>query len=244
MKSFKVDQKYDGKKLNSVLLKEFNGLSINSIYKALRKKDIKINNIRISQNEIVHFGDVVDVYITDDLLFPNFINSVSNCNIEILYEDNNILAVSKPIGIEVVGDYSLTSILSNQLGYSVFPCHRLDRNTSGITLFAKNQETLNIIFSKFKDREIEKHYICKVYGLFMKKHDILNDYLFKDSKKSVVYISHSLKKGYQNITTEYTVLNDSKSENYSILDVILHTGRTHQIRAHLAYIGHPIIGDR
>lgn len=83
-----------------------------------------------------------------------------------------------------------------------------------------------------------------VYGIFNKKHDILKAYLFKDKKKSMVYISNKLEKGYKEIITEYTVLEENKNENYSLLEVILHTGRTHQIRAHLAHISHPIIGDR
>lgn len=124
------------------------------------------------------------------------------------------------------------------------PCHRLDRNTSGLVLFAKSTESLNLLLSKFKNHEITKFYKCKVYGIPNKQHAILNAYLFKDTKKSIVYISDMPKKGYRPIITEYTVLDKNKEQNYSILDIILHTGRTHQIRAHLAHIGHPIIGDR
>ncbi|MBD9190061.1 MAG: RluA family pseudouridine synthase, partial [Catenibacterium mitsuokai] len=86
-----------------------------------------------------------------------------------------------------------------------------------------------------RNHEIEKHYFCRVYGIPTKKHAILNDYLFKDTKKSMVYICSSHKKGYQNISTEYFVLSSNKSENTSILEVILHTGRTHQIRVHMSY---------
>lgn len=124
------------------------------------------------------------------------------------------------------------------------PCHRLDRNTEGIVLYAKNSEVLEILLEKFKNHEIIKYYKCKVIGAFKKKHDVLNAYLFKDNKKSIVYISDEAKKGYRPIKTEYAVLEENKEKNYSILEVVLHTGRTHQIRAHLAHIGHPIIGDR
>ena len=122
------------------------------------------------------------------------------------------------------------------------PCHRLDRNTSGLILFAKNEPSLNILLDKFKHHEIEKHYLALVYGIPKKKSDKLVSYLFKDSSKSLVYISDIPKKGYQKIITSYSLI-DSFNNNTSILDVEIETGRTHQIRAHLAHIGLPIIGD-
>ena len=122
------------------------------------------------------------------------------------------------------------------------PCHRLDRNTTGLVLYAKNKESLDILLSKFKNHEIEKHYLAWVYGIPKEKHKRLEAYLFKDNKKSMVYISDVFKKGYQKIITTYTIL-EKKKDNTSILDVEIETGRTHQIRAHLAHIGYPIIGD-
>ena len=248
MRTININNKNDGKKLNNVLQKEFPALSLNTIYKALRKKDIRVNSVRINENITLHNGDIVKVFIADEFLFTDKSDNVSkvsrkSTDVPVIYEDSNILIVDKPSEIEVTGDNSLTSLLSNKYGFAIYPCHRLDRNTTGITLFAKNKQSEQILFDKFKRHEIEKHYICRVYGIPPKKHAILNDYLFKDNKKSMVYISNTHKKGYQNISTEYFVLSSNASKNTSILEVILHTGRTHQIRAHLAYIGYPIIGD-
>lgn len=100
------------------------------------------------------------------------------------------------------------------------------------------------MLDKFKNKEIEKHYLCYVYGILPKKQDILEDFLFKDNKKSLVYISSIPKPGYKKIITSYKVIKEFKDKNVSCLDIKLETGRTHQIRAHLAYIGFPIIGDR
>lgn len=99
------------------------------------------------------------------------------------------------------------------------------------------------MLNKFKNHEIEKHYFATVYGILKEKSKTLTAYLFKDTKKSLVYISNVPKKGYQKIITSYSVVKENKNEKTSILDVNLHTGRTHQIRAHLAHIGYPIIGD-
>ena len=177
--------------------------------------------------------------MSDNQLFKNI-------NIDVIYEDNNILVINKPVEIEVTGPESVTSIIQKKYSsISNFPspCHRLDRNTSGVLLFAKNQPSLDILLSKFKNKEIEKHYICKVYGIPKKEHDVLTGYLFKDRKKSKVYISDSFKKGYQKIVTSYSIIKKDIKSNTCILDIELHTGRTHQIRAHLAHIGYPIIGD-
>ena len=239
MKEIIVDRKYDGKKLNSFLLDNFDGLKLNTLYKALRKKDIRVNNIKVSDNVIIHTGDVIKVFILDEQLF-----SKDNFSVDIIYEDNNIVIVNKPAEIEVVGENSLTTELCKYYNStSIFPCHRLDRNTTGLILFAKNEEALNILLNKFKNHEIEKHYTALVYGIPHKKEDILTAYLFKDAKKSLVYISDIPKKGYEKIITSYRVISTNNKNNTSLLDVNLHTGKTHQIRAHLAHIGYPIIGD-
>ena len=239
MKELIVPEKFNNKKLQSFLTYNFPSLSNSLFYKTLRKKDIRINDLRISENVILHTGDNVKIYISDEFLSP-----VIQKEINVIYEDSNIIIADKPAQIEVVGNNSLTTLLKNQLNLQYLePCHRLDRNTTGLILFAKNQEALNILLDKFKNHEIEKHYLAMVYGIPKDRVKTLQAYLFKDNKKSQVYISEVAKKGYVPITTKYAILSTNKGKNYSVLDVELLTGKTHQIRAHLAYIGYPIIGD-
>ena len=239
MKELIVPEKFNNKKLQSFLTYNFPSLSNSLFYKTLRKKDIRINDLRISENVILHTGDNVKIYISDEFLSP-----VIQKEINVIYEDSNIIIADKPAQIEVVENNSLTTLLKNQLNLQYLePCHRLDRNTTGLILFAKNQEALNILLDKFKNHEIEKHYLAMVYGIPKDRVKTLQAYLFKDNKKSQVYISEVAKKGYVPITTKYAILSTNKGKNYSVLDVELLTGKTHQIRAHLAYIGYPIIGD-
>lgn len=237
MQSLKVTKKYDKKNVSKVLFDTFPALTKNTLYKAFRQKDIKINGRRINEDTLVYLDDEVQIYVVDNLLFNTLTPNI-------IYEDNNILVVNKPSEIEVVGANSLTSCLKSLYPHTyIEPCHRLDRNTTGLVLFAKNEKSLKILLDKFKNHEIEKHYISKVYGIPKKESQTLTAYLFKDSKKSMVYISDEPKKGYSKIITSYSTIEKNTKENYSILDITLHTGKTHQIRAHLAHIGLPILGD-
>ena len=242
MRKLIVNEKYNNKKLNSFILDSFPNLNKNTLFKALRKKDIRINNVKTSENVTIHTGDEISIYIIDEYLLGE-----NKFDIKIVFEDDNILIVNKPNGLAVTEDSSntstLTSILKAKFGNNLNPCHRIDRNTKGLVMFAKNDEALSILLDKFKNKEIEKHYIAKVYGIPIKTHDILEAYLFKDSKKSLVYISDTPKKDYQKIITEYTIIKKDINKNISYLDINLHTGKTHQIRAHLSHIGFPILGD-
>ena len=216
MKKFIVEKNFNEKQLNTFLFDKLPTLSSNLFYKTLRKKDIKINGIRVSKNVTLNTDDEVLVYIADDLL--NFSSNV-------FFEDDNIIIFDKPYNLEVTGQNSLTTLVHNQyknLPFKPMPCHRIDRNTTGLVLFAKNQDSLSILLEKFKNHEINKHYFALVYGIPKEKSKKMEAYLFKDTKKSYVYISDYFKKGYQKIVTSYKIL-ETYSNNTCLLDIQIET---------------------
>lgn len=239
----KIIVEKNNKKIVNYIKTQFNNVPESAIYKALRQKDIRINGIKISENLPVKIGDEITIYITDEILLGTK-NAFDTKNI--LYNDENILIVNKQKNLLVQGtenDLGLEQLINNHFQTNnIVPCHRLDRNTSGLVIFAKNSESEKIILDLIKNHKIEKYYKCLVYGKPAQKSATLKAYLFKDAKTNRVIISNEKKKGYVEIITKYTLLctnNDGTSE----LEVQLITGRTHQIRAHLAFAGLPIIGD-
>ena len=167
MRTLIVSKKYDNKKLNSFILASFPDLSLNILNRALRKKDIRINGVRVKDNVVLSENDEVTIYISDEFLFKKV-------DLDIIFEDDNILIVNKPIGIEVVSSNSeecLTSILKRKYDF-VEPSHRLDRNTSGLILFAKNKASLDILLEKFKNKEI-KNTINVQFMVYLKNNLLL-----------------------------------------------------------------------
>lgn len=144
MQVLNVEKDYDGKSLNSYLLYKFPYLKQSTLYKALRKKDIRINGIRVNNNVIIHFSDEVKVFISDEFLFtPDIFSSSHDTNmvLDIVFEDDNILVINKPTGIEVTGSNSLTTKCEKYVQGFVKPCHRLDRNTSRTCSYGKKWES-------------------------------------------------------------------------------------------------------
>lgn len=202
-----------------------------------KNKDIKLNGKRLSKNTQTNKGDVVSYFCTED--FINAQNKATEIELKIVYEDENILVIDKPSAIESAGKNSCEEILKKKYK-TIFAAHRLDRNTMGLLIFAKNEEALSELKQATKENRIEKSYLAWVCGEF-KKSGSFTGYLFKDAKKSLALISATQKPGYVKIETNIEPIKSGSEK--SLVKVIIHNGKTHQIRAHLAFLGHPIIGD-
>ena len=234
--------------LSNYILNIYPNLSRNLLFKAIRNKDIRVNDKKISSDLVIKNGDIINIYISDNFLFgiPNKLNYI--------YVDDNILAVYKPQGILSNEEFLDDGNLNNQeptledlvkKDYANAKiCHRLDRNTAGIVIFSLNDTTYYEILLGFKKGAINKNYIAYVYNCdFKKSEETLEKYIKEDSKTGYSKIYDTPVKNSQKIITKYNVIYKDKIKNYAILNILIHTGRTHQIRAQLKDILHPIIGD-
>ncbi len=206
-------------------------LPYNLVCKLVRDKDIKVNNKRVGKDILLIEGDKITVYLKEEQ------------KVEIVFEDENVLVAFKPRSIETISEVSddFLSMLKSQTNINLFAVHRLDRNTEGLIVFAKNENAKKSLDYAFKNRTLEKYYLALTYGTFILKEKTLEAYLKKDEKKSLVQISDKNLDGYEKIITKYKVLKEI--DNLSLIQVELVTGKTHQIRAHLSHIGHFVIGD-
>lgn len=260
MQSHTVPPEIKNIKVEKYIMSLYPNLPYGTLQKAFRKRDIKVNGARVGRDYVLKANDLLEIYIADDLLLGTAkIRNSSRPGFTIVYEDENLLLVNKEQGVPVhpdkdqaentlidqVRDYLKAGDPDTARTGQFQPklCHRLDRNTGGIVIISKNSASHEILLKKLEAGEIRKFYKCLVKGCPSKKESVLKAYLRKDAGKSRVFVSDQKTPGSVNIITKYRVLEYDETMDVSLLEIELVTGRTHQIRAHMAYIGHPVIGD-
>ncbi len=261
MKEFKITKNDATLRLDKFIQKTCPTLPPSLMFKYIRTKRIKVNSKRAEISTRLLEGDIVSAYINDEFfaeIEPKYDFLSASKNVDIVYEDENILLANKPQGLLVHPDkneYNDTLIAriqhylydkgeynpKDENSFRPALANRIDRNTGGIVIAAKNAVSLRILCDKIKSREIDKHYLTVVHGTPKQKTAILEGFLEKNEDKNKVYLLKTKSENARTIKTKYTVL--QSKNNLSLLEIELLTGRTHQIRVHLASIGHALLGD-
>jgi 23S rRNA pseudouridine955/2504/2580 synthase len=236
----------DGRRLDRVLSDRFPGTGSGAFRKAFSNRDVKINGARSDPSARVRCGDRIEVYVSDELL-----DQKPEAAFRLVYEDGNLLVAEKRQGVPVHaneegGGYNLedalrSDFLARHENADFFLCHRLDRNTGGLVMLARNRACLAYIIERMEKQRIVKTYTCLLHGQLPDESGILTAYLTKDSRAAVVRISDTEFPGSLMIRTKYRILDFRNG--VSLAEAELLTGRTHQIRAQFAHIGHPVVGD-
>ena len=262
MREFIIGPNDAGQRLDKFITKAVPKLPKNLMYKYIRLKRIKLNGKRCQISDRLSVEDRVELYLNDEFFEdtgqPGFLSAPGK--VDVVYEDGDILLCDKPCGLVVHEDESGTedTLINRVLKYlyekgeydperelSFVPalCNRLDRNTGGIVICAKNAEALRVMNQKVKDRELDKRYLCVTVGIPPKDRDRLEAFHIKDEREKLARVFDRRVPGSREMITEYRVLKKDLERGLALVEVHLITGRTHQIRAHMAHIGCPLLGD-
>ncbi len=252
----RIKQNDQNKRLDHFVRKYLNNAPLSFIYKLFRKKDIKVNKKPAKPDYITKLDDLIYIYVKDnDLHQSKDIQTSSRQDFSVIYEDDNILIVNKPINLLVhdgedknedtltrqVLNYLITNNKYNPEQENTFIpslAHRIDRNTSGLVIFGKTSLALQNLFEMFKNHDcLEKKYVALVAGK-VTSGGIVDAPLKKDENKKMVFVDRN----GQNAKTIYTPI--QHYNDVSLVELVILTGRTHQIRVHMQYIKHPLVGDK
>ena len=261
MRELKIGRNDAGQRLDKFITKTLD-LPVSLLYKSIRLKKIKVNRKRAENNTILCEGDTVQCFLADEFfdkkVSKNSFESITP-HLDIIYEDENIMLLNKRPGVSVHEDEdgSTNTLIThvqaylyskgeyepeNEQSFAPALCNRIDRNTGGIVIAAKNAEALRVMNEKIKNREIDKFYLAAVHGTPNPAAATIKGYLIKDDKNNIVKVyDKNPPRGAKEIITKYKVI--AKGSGTSLVEVELLTGRTHQIRAHMAHIGHALVGD-